>query len=252
MGDISKELRKAGDRSLMVAQKDKKNYAEALSRELAQTFADKLRSRFRGILPNEDGKGQESRARTSKGFKKLDVNYSTLELGLGLGVSIKTINFPDGASRRYTKNYTRVDGELRAEASDYHERQPYSVLAALIFLPADAAFDAPSKISSFGASVQVFRPRAGRAGPKDSPMLFERVFVALYDTDASTFGEVGFFDVMEPPPRSGKPRVMLTLDQVCDAITDTYDARNSPEFVWADGIPAPHEPPDVEPEEDVA
>lgn len=252
MGDISKELTRAGDRTLMVTQGDKKNYAEVLSRELAQTVADKLRSNFRGILPSKDGKGQESRARTSKGFKKLDVNYSTLELGLGLGVSIKTINFPDGASRRYTKNYTRVDGELRAEASDYHERQPYSVLAALIFLPADAAFDAPSKISSFGASVQVFRPRAGRTSPKDSPMLFERVFIALYETDTSNFGKVGFFDVMEAPPQSGKPKTLLTLDQVCDAITDTYDARNSPEFVWADGIAEPHVPPKVEPDEDLA
>lgn len=84
------------------------------------------------------GFGQESRARTGKGLKKLDVNYSTIELGLGLGLSIKTINFRDAKTKRYTKNYTRVDNELRAEAADYHERQPYSVLCAVIFLPFDA------------------------------------------------------------------------------------------------------------------
>ena len=53
-------------------------------------------------------------------------------------MSIKTINFRDATTKRYTKNYTRADGELRAEASDYHERQPYAVMVAVIFLPIDA------------------------------------------------------------------------------------------------------------------
>jgi hypothetical protein len=96
----------------------KKNFAEALSRALALRIANALRPRFQGILPDAQERGQESRARSAKGFKKLDVNYSTLELGLALGVSIKTINFKDPRTNRYTKNYTRVDAELRAEASD--------------------------------------------------------------------------------------------------------------------------------------
>jgi hypothetical protein len=81
----------------------KKNFAEGLSRELASRIAHALRSRFAGIFPDEHGFRQESRARSAKGFKKLDVNYSTPELGLGLGVSIKTINFRDAATNRYTK-----------------------------------------------------------------------------------------------------------------------------------------------------
>ena len=89
----------------------------------------------------------------------MDVNYSTVELGLGLGVSIKTINFPDPKTRRYTKNYTRVDNELRAEAADYHERQPYAVLCAVVFLPLEACDDGGvSAPSSFGQSIQIFRP----------------------------------------------------------------------------------------------
>ena len=108
---------------------------------LALLFAQHLRGIFPEILPSKDGSGQESRARTSKGLKKLDVNYSTVQLGLGLGISIKTINFRDAGTRRYTKNYTRADGELRAEASDYHERQPYAVLIAVIFLPLDSCDD---------------------------------------------------------------------------------------------------------------
>ena len=126
---------------------EKKNFAEALSRSLAQRFADSLRSTFPTILPRPDGSGQESKARTGKGLKKLDVNYSTVELGLGLGVSIKTINFRDARSNRYTKNFTRADNEFRAEAADYHQRQPYSVLCAAFLLPLDACDDGGGKRS---------------------------------------------------------------------------------------------------------
>ena len=121
---------------------DKRTYGTRLSNALALLVADKLRADFPGILPTQDGKGTESRARVARGYKKLDVNYSTLQTGLGLGVSIKTINYRDPTTQRYTKNYSRNDNELRAEASDYHRRQPFSVLAALLFVPADAAEDA--------------------------------------------------------------------------------------------------------------
>jgi hypothetical protein len=247
---IARELRKAGVRSDMLSQPKKKNYAEILSRELAQTFADLLRPTFNGILPDPLGKGQESRARTSKGFKKLDVNYSTVELGLGLGVSIKTINFRDATTRRYTKNYTRADGELRAEASDYHERQPYAVMVAVVFLPADACDDAlRNGVSSFGAAVQIFRPRAGRASPKDASMLFERVFIGLYDVVDELFGRVAFFDVTQAPPKSGRPRDLISFQQLISEIVATYDARNSPPFVWADGLAETPQPPEPEDEE---
>ena len=73
--NIAVELRQAGERSTAVTQSQKKNYAERLSRLLAQRIANALRSKFRGILPDEQGNKQESRARTAKGLKKLDVNY---------------------------------------------------------------------------------------------------------------------------------------------------------------------------------
>ena len=248
---VARELARAGDRATATSQAQKKNYAEILSRELAQSFANRLRPQFPGILPDPTGRGQESRARTSKGFKKLDVNYSTVELGLGLGVSIKTINFRDPASKRYTKNYTRADGELRAEASDYHERQPYAVMIAVVFLPADACDDALTGVSSFGAAVQIFRNRAGRHSHEDAPMLFERVFIGLYETAENAFGEVGFFDVMTPPPRRGRPRVMLDMDELVGEIVATYDHRNAPPFLWDDGVEETPIAPAVDDEEEV-
>ncbi|MBM3549679.1 MAG: hypothetical protein FJX54_22295 [Alphaproteobacteria bacterium] len=179
------------------------------------------------------------------------MNYSTVELGLGLGLSIKTINFRDPKSKRYTKNYTRVDGELRAEASDYHVRQPYSVMIAIVFLPMDCCDDGSKQSpSSFGQAVQAFRFRAGRADPKDEPMLFERLFIGLYDTSAESFGDVCFFDVMNAPPRTGRPGQTMNFAEVTRAIVETYDRRNSPRFEWADAKPETVIAPPVEEEDE--
>ncbi len=100
----------------------KHGYAFRLSNALARTVADALRADFPGILPSPEGTGAESSAPVDSGFKRLDVNYSTVQLGLALGVSIKTLNFSDEGSGRFTKNATRIDNELRAEALDYHVR----------------------------------------------------------------------------------------------------------------------------------
>ena len=223
---------------------DKKNFAEAFSRNLSTCFANALRSDFPGISPDADGKKQEKRARTAKGFKKLDVNYSTVELGLALGVSIKTINAKDPSNQRYTKNYGRVDNELRAEATDYHKRQPYAVLVAVIFLPFDSCQDASkgrsqeSGVSSFGAVVKFFRPRGGRQLPSGDLDLFERVYIGLYEPGS---GDVFFFDVYSAPPKAGSPRAesRLTFEAVVERIRATYDERNKPDFSWDDESPSP-------------
>lgn len=223
----------------------KKNYAEALSRLLATRIANGLRPYFDGIIPDSAGRRQESKARTSKGYKKLDVNYSTPELGLGLGVSIKTLNFVDEKSQRYTKNYTRIDNELRAEASDYHERQPYAVMVAVIFLPLDSCIDGKRRrrasgetvttASSFAQAIHIFRNRADRMSPIDAPAKFERVFVALYDVaPGPQFGRIRCFDVSSTPPKNGVPTSTLTFSEMLNRIVETYDRRNNTRVVWAD------------------
>jgi hypothetical protein len=173
------------------------------------------------------------------------VNYSTPELGLALGISIKTINYRDPETKRYTKNYSRNDNELRAEATDYHQRQPYSVLASLLHLPADACDDASHGrgeawergVSSFGAVVRYFRDRrAPRPKPDDAIDLFECFFIGLYEHEGRRRGEVSYFDVMSPPPRNRRPRAneVVSLEEATAKIRETYDARNNPPFKWAD------------------
>jgi len=236
MGPLQGALDLADPRPSAGSQAQKKNYAERLSRAIATVVANALRKDFVGITPDAEGRRQEAPARTSKGLKKLDVNYSTSELGLGLGVSIKTINFPDKGSSRYTKNFTRADNELRAEAKDYHERQPYAVLVAAVFLPIEACLDGKTGASSFGQAVRIFRHRANRKNPKNEQELFERAFVGLYEYEGERRGEIVFFDVMDKPPKQGAPKSPpgLSFSQFVREVVKTYDGRNKPTFEWAD------------------
>lgn len=253
IGDsIEADLRRLPERDVTRTREQKKNYAEALSRHLATRLANGLRPFFDGIMPDAAGRRQESKARTSKGYKKLDINYSTTELGLGLGISVKTINFIDANSQRYTKNYTRVDNELRAEASDYHERQPYAVMVAVIFVPLNSCIDGKTRrlatgavqttASSFAQAVHIFRHRANRSVPIDAPAKFERVFIALYDTSPGLeFGKVRCFDVSTAPPKNGVPRSCLTMAQMLTEVINTYDERNNTKVAWTDEPAAPED-----------
>ncbi|MBK9373263.1 MAG: hypothetical protein IPN03_05925 [Holophagales bacterium] len=82
-------FRAAGERPAEGTSTAKKNYAEQLSRNLAMLFANRLRSGFPEITPDEKGRRHERPARTAKGTKKLDVNYSHPDIGLGLGVTTR-------------------------------------------------------------------------------------------------------------------------------------------------------------------
>jgi hypothetical protein len=204
----------------------KKNFAQRFSNSLAQKVADALRSRFPGILPDEHGKGHESRSRAAGGAKKLDVNYSTKDMGLGLAVSVKTINFRDEKNKRFTKNIKRADGELRAEAQDCHTRQPYAVLVGIILLPLEAATDGVGSGSSLHHAWDVFSRRGGRSSTEGDQSRFERVFIGLYESAGTRAGTVAFFDVeVEPPPR-GAPTETMTFSVVIKAAERAFQDRN--------------------------
>lgn len=217
-------------------QQAKRQYAERFSHALARQIADLLRPKFPGVFPDAGGTGVESAAGTSTGSKKLDVNFSNPQLGLALGVSIKTNNIRDKNGKgRYTKNFKRVDEEFLAEAMAYHVRQPYAVLVALYFMPFDSCDDGKSSgASSFGAFVRYFRRRAARVDPETRPELFERMFVGLYEHQEPFRGKVNFFNVQHAPPKQGRPpdEAFLTLQGLRSAIELAYDERNDPPFQW--------------------
>lgn len=223
---------------------EKRAYSTRFADRMATCVANGLRPRFAGILPDETGKGTESPAQSVRGPKKLDVNYSTPQLGLGFGVSLKAVHFPDSEKRGFTHNTKRIDEEFRGEASGYHQRQPYSVMVGVVFLPDEAAEDAtPRTASSFGRFVEYFRPLAERHDAHDDIDRFERVFICLYARDGS---RMEFFDVEVAPPRRGRPRVMLTYREFLDEVELSYVRRNSAEFEWADeeGVETDEPPPD--------
>lgn len=201
----------------------KKNYAQRLSNAIAQKVADALRPRFKGILPDAAGKGQESKSAGAAGLKKLDVNYSNPTIGLGLAVSIKTTNFSDEKTGRFTKNVKRVDGELRAEAQDCHTRQPFAVLAALWFFPAEAARDGSGDgPSSLVHAAETLAKRSGRPNQEGEHSRFELAFIGVYHED----GVVDFFPVSERFPNAGLPTYKLTATEVLARIEQTFAERN--------------------------
>ncbi|MGH6923473.1 MAG: hypothetical protein ACRED5_07010 [Propylenella sp.] len=203
----------------------KHSFAHRLSTCLAQKIADGLRPRFREILPDATGARHESRSGSASGPKKLDVNYSNPQIGLGLGVSIKTLNFRDEATGRYTKNIKRLDGELRAEAQDYHVRQPFSVLIALVFMPEDSAYDSENR-SSLSHAWEVFQRRTGRKTTSNEASRFERMWLCVYATEPGRFGICRCFDVSDSVPSTGLPGESQRLSDVLNEIELEFANRN--------------------------
>jgi hypothetical protein len=200
-------------------------YANRLSTCLAQKIADGLRPKFRGILPDEHGAKHESKSGSASGLKKLDVNYSNPQIGLGLGVSIKTLNFRDEGTGRFTKNVKRLDGELRAEAQDYHLRQPFAVLIALVFMPDEAANDSKTK-SSLRHAWEVFRGRSGRKSTTNEASLFERFWLCVYSTARDSFGTCQCYEVADEFPLTGVPTHGRTVSHVLAQIEAEFAKRN--------------------------
>jgi len=225
---------------------EKKNYAERLSRGLAEMLADALRTKpsFRSISPKPDGSGHEAPTRVDGGKKKLDVRLINEELGLVFSASIKTYSFRDYSPQsrsfgRYQKNVVRNDMELRAEADVVHRRQPYAVMVALFFMHEGATTDGTNKHSSFAHAAFTLRKRAGRRDAFDQRFdRFEKVYIGLFDPDRVDDGRVVFFDVENSPPRNGMPRHTKSLRGVVEEIDHLVKIRNEVVYDYDDGAEA--------------
>lgn len=107
------------------------------------------------------------------------------------------MNFRDGTSRRYTKNIRRIDKELRNEASDIHDRQPYAVVTAIVFMPEGICTDAGRRgRTSFTHNYGVLQDRVGRVAQTDKNDLFEAIWIGLYCIEKGPcFGDVRYVEV---------------------------------------------------------
>jgi hypothetical protein len=214
--------------------KDKKNYAQSLSAELALMVAACLRPHYKKarVTPKEDGTSLEFSIGAKIDSKKMDAGVWDDAAGLILGVSIKTYSFRDfhGKTKvkpahlgRYQRNVKRNDLELRDEADVLHRRQPYAVLFGLFFMPRDACWDGVTGHSSFAHAVFTFRKRAGRESADAARSdLFEKVYIGLFTDD----GAVEFFDVEQAPPKNQPPKDTVSLADLIDVMRRAVTIRN--------------------------
>ncbi len=213
---------------------EKIKYATRFADAMAEHIAAGLKPRLKGIEATT-----KRSAGSVFGKKQLDVNFSTPQVGLALGISLKSVHIRDvGGSERYTHNRKRNEEELRIEASGYHKRQPYAVMVGVLFLPFDSCDDGKKEASSFGAWVRHLRPYAGRDQADDEIDKFEKIYIALYEPDGS---DLRFFDVQKDPPKNGRPAQVLEYGQFLDAVYREYLWRNEADFKWAEGEEEPLE-----------
>jgi len=223
----------------------KNQYAVRFAEQIAKRIAADLAPRLRGIEATT-----KRTATSARGQKQLDVNFSTPQHGLALGISLKSVHLADQTTGRHTHNLKRNEEELRIEASGYHKRQPYAVMAGVLFLPFESCEDGKKdNPSSFGSWVRHLRPYCGRTHPDDEIDRFEKLYVALYDPGGT---DLRFFDIEADPPKNrrpiqdggllgadGRPRRLLSYTEFLDAVYHSYLRRNSAEFRWADGEEEP-------------
>jgi hypothetical protein len=238
-GDVSaaKAARAKENERLVARGKRPKPFSESLSfaiyfaKYVSGEIAAALEKDFPGV------RSGETPSQSFRGLKRVDLNYSTPEAGLGLAISFKSVHFGErlGGNADFIHNMKRNDEEFRVEATAHHLRQPYAVFVAAVFLPFEACSD--SETSSFASWVEYLWPLKGRTEPEDPPDRFELVFVALYARDGS---DLRFYEVggKIKCPRTGLPRSLLTLGEFLHRVTTVYNQRNGLDFFYEDEEPA--------------
>jgi hypothetical protein len=228
----AKVLRPAGAKPPPDADRgEKKNYAQRLSNQLARVVADGPRPHYPDITPTAAGAGQEATVDVANGRKRLDVKVLDPTLGLVLCISIKTYSFQDyntktGKLGRWTKNIVRNDHELRGAAMVLHQRQPYSVLVAVLSTPLSTCDDGDrtqaSDVgkSSFAHHVTTPAKRSGR-GKRAVQGGPDRLWVDVAE---------------QSPPRNGRPADAQTLsfEEFPEVAHHEVERRNRFAPSWSD------------------
>jgi hypothetical protein len=224
------------ENELRVARGKKPKPAVKESLSFAIYFAKYMSAEVAGALVAIDSdfvgvRSGENPSQAVRGPKRVDLNYSTPQAGLGLAMSFKSVHFGEKSrgDADFIHNMKRNDEELRVEATEHHLRQPYAVMVAVVFLPFQSCTDFDT--SSFGSWVEYLWPLKGRKATEDSPDRFELVFIGLYERDGS---RLGFYEVggAVECPRTGEPKALLSLADFLKRAKAVYDQRNGKDFFF--------------------
>lgn len=205
----------------------KRNYAQRLSGKIAETISADLRRRgLENCVPDPGGSGEHTFA-GGIGSKKVDVSWALKETGLLLGLSIKTINHPDGRSKNYQKNLTNRRGDMLFESVTLHRRFPYAVLGGFLFLHEGAnQDDTDRRQSTFLNAHDRFRIFTNREDPGDREEQYEQLYIALYS--AMSPYPVQFYP-------AGDSTNQVTWEDICQQLLSKVAERNPDHFAYSDG-----------------
>jgi hypothetical protein len=207
------------------AQKEKKRYAELLSKFLAQEVAAGLAEvGFPNVKPFR-GKPGEKEFQGGLGTKKVDVSYSDDRHGLMLAISIKSIVSPP-----FGKNLKNRFGDLCTEAITLHMRFPYSVVGMLFAFPADADIDTTKarRLSTFRRAGKLFATISGRRNYTDPGEKFETVTMMLF-TPLMTANPNPSLKLFEPPSMRE-----INEAEYFQKLRDVFNERNPHGFIGED------------------
>jgi hypothetical protein len=162
----------------------KKNWAEKLSNEVAKVLAVRLRTLGVPNCQPDENAGRERQFAGGIGAKKLDVSFATETGGLILGISIKSISFPDPRTKNFAKNLTNRRGDLLAEATTLHQRFPYAVLGAFFLFDERADADGTDqRLHTFQRAREIFRMFTSRTDRSNSVERYEVLAVAKFNPE---------------------------------------------------------------------
>lgn len=223
-------------------------FADACARMIADEMRRHRVFRKLTVLPDREGSNEPPTFVAGDKKKKVDVVASSIVSGLQVGISLKGMNFRDQSALNFDKNLTGRTYELQDEVRVIHGYQAAAFLVAVYFMPIGATVDkrGSRSVSSFGRVIEHLRGRTGRLDPTLASQLdrADMAAVALYvPGDEERFehgsspegvfeyrdvlprGVIRYFDVLEDPPRRGRPQIGATLDLegLVDLVVQRYE-----------------------------
>ena len=234
---------------------DKRNWSNRFADECARLAAPIVRHGLGSegappdlvVLPTSGGSAEPPVLLGEGSKKRIDVAVVHRLGGLRIDLSLKGLNFRDKTGDHYDKNLTGRTYEIEDELRQVRRLQPSSFVFALYWMPLLGTTDKVTGESSFARTVVHLRVRIhkGAPGTARDPSRLDGAGVALYSPIESALpsgeavprGTMRCCNVVEEPPRRGRPRIEAThtLDELVHQWVRVYlEGVGAAKPDWAD------------------